>query len=605
MRLLRDLVGHTLSGRYRVVASVAGGGMGEVFRGHDLLLDRKVAIKVLQPSLASEPELVERFKQEARSAARLNHPNIVSVHDWGAEDDRTYYMVMEYVPGTDVREVLTLGGPLDPGQAVETIASVCEALSVAHAAGLVHRDIKPENILIARDGTVKVTDFGIAAVADADFTLPGGTIPGTIRYMSPEQARGEDATLSSDIWAAGAMLFELLTGAPLFDGGGMETLQRRAVEQPRLPSEMDPSLPAVLDDIVAGACDPDPERRYENAHEMARELRLAPIPSGAPLNSLLDEVTGDVVLPDMAPTTYIKRRGRRRTRPLRTLALIATSALLLLVGFKAAAALVGPTMIRVPSVVGRDLVKAKREITAAGLLVAVTERARRASTEAGEVLSQSPPRGELEEGKTVSLVVSAGLPLSDVPDLRGMSLDAARVRLHAAQLEMGEVSVEFSLKDKGTVIDQRPANGRQEWGTKVELVVSRGPRQIPVPDVVGLDSTKATDKLAEAGFETSVVEVYSSHVRKGSVVATNPVSGMSVAEGSTIELQVSVGPQYQKVHVPDVRGLSVDQAEVKLSSVGLRWEIENSCDGGTTVVETHPIPGTVVRENTVVALFVC
>ena len=204
-----------------------------------------------------------RFKQEARSAARLNHPNIVSVHDWGAEDDRTYYMVMEYVSGTDLREVLTLRGPVAPGQAIDIVAGVCEALGVAHAAGLVHRDIKPENILIARDGTVKVTDFGIAAVADVDLTMPGGTIPGTIRYMAPEQARGDEATYASDVWAAGALLFELLTGEPLFEGGGLETLQLRAFEQPRRPSEVDAGIPAVIDPLVTTACDPDPIKRYE------------------------------------------------------------------------------------------------------------------------------------------------------------------------------------------------------------------------------------------------------------------------------------------------------------------------------------------------------
>src|SRR5918992_2841729 len=193
-----DLVGEALSHRYRLVARVAGGGMGEVYRGHDLLLDRTVAVKVLQPSLAADPDLVHRFKEEARSAARLSHPNIVAVHDWGAEDDKTYYMVMEYVSGTDLRDLLVSRGSLEPVQSATIMASVCDALYVAHSRGLVHRDVKPENILVARDGTVKVADFGIAAMIDADRTAPGGTIPGTLRYLSPEQARGEEATSSAD-----------------------------------------------------------------------------------------------------------------------------------------------------------------------------------------------------------------------------------------------------------------------------------------------------------------------------------------------------------------------------------------------------------------------
>src|SRR5918999_748966 len=217
-----DLVGEVFSHRYRLEARIAGGGMGEVYRGHDLLLDRTVAVKVLQPSLAADPELVQRFKAEARAAARLSHPNIVAVHDWGAEDDKTYYMVMEYVSGSDLRDLLVSRGAIEPAHAAAIMASVCEGLFVAHSRGLVHRDVKPENILLARDGTVKVADFGIAAMVDADRTTPGGTIPGTLRYLSPEQARGEDATAASDIWAAGAVLCELLTGNPPGSGSGAD-----------------------------------------------------------------------------------------------------------------------------------------------------------------------------------------------------------------------------------------------------------------------------------------------------------------------------------------------------------------------------------------------
>src|ERR687896_1750975 len=231
MRRLRDLVGQTLSGRCRLVTRLAGGGMGEVFRGQDLLLDRTVAVKVLQPSLAADPDLVELFKAEARAAARLTHPNVVAVYDWGFDDERTYYMVMEYVPGTDVRDVLVGRGFVAPIQAAEIVACLCDALGAAHAGGLVHRDVKPENVLIARDGTVKVADFGIAVVVDADHTVPGGGVPGTLRYLSPEQAQGHEATWASDVWAAGAVLAELLTGQPPLQGAGADLLHRRAGEE--------------------------------------------------------------------------------------------------------------------------------------------------------------------------------------------------------------------------------------------------------------------------------------------------------------------------------------------------------------------------------------
>ena len=214
MRLMRDLVGETFSHRYRLIARVAGGGMGDVYRAHDLLLDRAVAVKVLQPGLAADPDLVARFKAEARAAARLTHPNVVAVYDWGEESERTYYMVMEFVPGTDLRDVLVGQGRLEAAQAAAIVADVCDALAAAHESGLVHRDVKPENVLIAPGGKVKVADFGIAAVADTDRTAPGGVIPGTLRYLAPEQARGAHAGTAADIWAAGAMLYELVTGHP-------------------------------------------------------------------------------------------------------------------------------------------------------------------------------------------------------------------------------------------------------------------------------------------------------------------------------------------------------------------------------------------------------
>ncbi len=603
MRVLRDLVGETLSGRYMLVSRVAGGGMGEVFRGHDLLLDRPVAVKVLQPSLAQDPELVERFKEEARAAARLNHPNIVSVHDWGSAGDQTYYMVMEFVSGTDLREVLTLTGPLEPAQAVEVVADVCEALATAHRVDLVHRDVKPENILIARDGTVKVTDFGIAIVIDAERTFPGGTIPGTVRYLSPEQARGEAAVPASDIWAAGALLFELLTGEPLFEGGGIETLQRRAYDNPRLPSELDRSLPRDLDRIVEKACSPDPNERFGDAAEMAQELRMAPVSSAAPLTTLLDDVTGEIRLPDMEPTTF---NPRKRTKGRLHLAgMFLAVAALLLVLITGARALMGPNLVRVPAVTGTELTDARARAEELGLKLSVVDRVRTPDVPEGSIVSQDPERGEIEEGRAIEVVVSQGLPLSRVPDLVGLELAKAKDRLDEAKLEMRTASLEYSAKPKGVVIEQDPADGKLEWGQTISVVVSRGPRPIEVPNVTGMKVEEAQEKLREAGFKTAVLDVYSDSVAKGRVVATSPAGGAIAGEGSEIRLQVSIGPEFQNVRLPDVRGMTVQAATAELQSIGLRVRIEESCPGGSTVVETHPIPGTMVKENSVIALFVC
>ncbi len=604
MRVLRDLVGHTLSDRYRLVSRLAGGGMGEVFRGHDLLLDRPVAVKILQPSLAGDRDLVERFKLEARAAARLNHPNIVSIHDWGAEDERTYYMVMEYVAGTDLREVMTLRGAMDPSAAVDVLVAVCDALTVAHEAGLVHRDVKPENILIARDGTVKVADFGIAIVADADRTMPGGNIPGTLRYLSPEQARGLAATTASDIWSAGAVLFELLTGEPLFEGGGIDALQRRMSEPPRAPSEVRPDVPQVVDEIVLRACDSEPVLRFETAAQMARELRLAPIESGPGVASLLDEITGDIELPDMQPTSYLKRKRKRRGFK-KIAALVAAGVMALLVGFKAMASLLGPTMVPVPKVVGFQLTRAETITEEAGLVLEIDDRVHRLGTRPGEVLEQSPATGQREEGSKVEVVVSAGAPFTRVPKLIGRSVRTASADLRKSHLDLGAIETEFSLEEKGIVLDQDPATGKVRWGSTVNLVVSKGPRPVRVPEVARMTEAEAVKALRRAGFEPVVSAVYSERVREGIVIGTTPTGGETAGEGSEVLVQVSAGPRYEKVRVPDVRGMSVDQARTKLASVGLRVRVEKSCPGGSTVVETHPVPGTVVRENDVIALFVC
>ena len=614
MKVMRDLVGEVLSHRYRLVGRIAGGGMGEVYRGHDMLLDRTVAVKVLQPSLATDPELVNRFRAEARAAARLSHPNIVAVHDWGSEDERTYYMVMEYVSGSDLRDLLVRRGSLDPNHAASIMASACEALAVAHTRGLVHRDVKPENILLARDGTVKVADFGIAAMVDADRTSPGGSIPGTLRYLSPEQARGEDADKASDIWAAGAVLYELLTGSPPSHGTGPEMLRRRATESIEAPSSRDPGLPAELDEVVLRACALERADRYMDASEMARDLRAFSGGSffeSPPVDQLLDNVTGEIRLPDMEPTTFVSNRARRRQMKKRSRfkkALIAVViALFLIVGGRAAAWLFLPQMVPVPELTGISKTAAAAEAEAAGFEVAVIDRERTPDVPRGHVIEQTPADGELKEGSTIELVVSAGPPLSKVPELVGLELDQVEKRLAARELEVGSVIKKYSQEPEGTVLSQIPAGGKAEWGSAVDLVVSKGPEPTEVPNVVGKKAAKAEAILEDAGLVPRLIDAYSDDVEEGHVISTDPIATSMIGEGSEVQVYVSIGPQFEKLKMPDVRNMSVDSARAKLEGLGLRVEVVESgqCKGGSTVVETDPIAGETVRENDKVAVFVC
>ena len=612
MRVMGDLVGGVLSHRYRLVARIAGGGMGDVYRGHDLLLDRTVAVKVLQPSLAADPDLVHRFKAEARAAARLSHPNIVAVHDWGAEDDKTYYMVMEYVAGSDLRDLLVNRGSIDPAQACAIMTDVCDALYVAHSRGLIHRDVKPENILLARDGTVKVADFGIAAMVDAERTAPGGTIPGTLRYLSPEQARGEDATSSSDIWAAGAVLCELLTGRPPGTGSGVDLLRRRASEDIEPPSKTRDGIPEELDDIVMKACALESVDRYVTADLMARDLRAVAgdVPEAPGVDVLLDHVTGEIRLPDMEPTTFVSGRARRkqlRKRKLRTRLLVAVPLALLLIGGGVAAAqwLFGPQMVAVPDLEGRSRKSAALLAQERGLQLEVVDRRRTGGSQPGEVIEQAPRSGELEEGSAIEIVVSAGYPKLPVPDVVGLTLKATEARLRVHKLEPDNVSYEYSMKPQGTVISQDPATGSLEWYSKVDLVISKGPEPVTVPDVTDRSASAATKTLEAAGFVAVTVNTYSDDVAKGDVISTDPAEGQVIGKGSEVRVYVSIGPEFRELKMPDLRGVSLGAAKTKLDGMGLRYRVIRSCAGGSTVVETDPIAGTTVRENHRVALFVC
>ena len=608
---MRDLVGELLSERYRLVARIAGGGMGEVYRGHDLLLDRAVAIKVLQPSLATDPDLVTRFKEEARAAARLNHPNVVAVHDWGAADEHTYYMVMEYVAGTDLRDILVGKGPVDPAHAAEIAISMCEALAAAHRTGLVHRDVKPENVLIARDGTVKVADFGIAAVVDAERTVPGGTILGTLRYLSPEQAAGREAGFLSDVWGAGAVLFELLTGSPPQGGTGAELLRRRAVEAPLPPSSFEPLVPAELDEVVLKACAVDPEERYTDALEMASALRLAAsgLKSEAPsMKELFVDLTDEIRLPDMAPTGWVTGRRKKRSggRPS-----MFKFALVLLViaglafgGWRGASALMAPKEVDVPRVTGRPLADATLAAEEAGLTIEVLGKKRDESIPEGSVISQEPLGGVLLEGKAIGVFISRGLPLAKLPDLTGMKQEAAEEQLADLNLGVGEVTKKFSTDfADGEVMNQSVAPGKLQWGKTVDLVVSKGPESLEVPSVIGIKAEAAAAALTEAGFGVERVDVYSDEVPVGKVVYIDPDAEL-VPEGTEITMAVSLGPEFEEVKMPDVRGSSVDSATAKLEGMGLVVDVRRSCPG-STVQESDPIAGTKIHEGDLVTLFVC
>ena len=610
MPTVNDLAGTTLSHRYRLMSTVAGGGMGTVYRAHDLLLDRAVAVKVLSPALSSEPALVARFKQEARAAARLSHPHVVAVHDWGWAAPDTYYIVMELVSGSDLREVLVQRGRLAETEATEIVAAVCDGLQAAHDLGLVHRDIKPENVLIDRAGRVRVADFGIAAAVDAEGTMPGGSIPGTLRYLAPEQAAGMDAAAYTDVWAAGALLFELVTGRPPEQGGGLELLRRRAVEAIAVPSEVMPGIDPEIDRVCERACAVDPHARYASAAEMAAELRSLSgrDTSRLTLAGLAGDVTGDERPHDMEPTTRVARssaRGRG-ARGARRLAAGAAAIVVLAGAARGVAALTAPGDIPVPNLVGVSKAEAVRTLEELGLEAVIEGRARSWGYERGAVVRQSPPDGVLKEGSRVELFLSVGPPRVSLPTLTGLPLEVAERRLAARGSSVGELEHRHADDPAGTVIGHSPGPGMIPFGRAVNLVVSKGPRMVGVPEITGLSKKEAVAAIRAVGLEPVVVDAYSDEVAAGELVGTNPAAGTSVAEGSKVEILVSVGPRYEELEMPDVRGMTVHAATAQLEGMGLRVQVRQSCGGGGSIVaDTDPISGTTIRENDLVVLFVC
>ncbi|MDQ3954861.1 MAG: protein kinase, partial [Actinomycetota bacterium] len=516
MQLITDLVGRTLSGRYRLTVRLAGGHLGEVYGARDELLDRPVAVKALNPALVTDDAVVERFRYEAQTAARLSHENAVVVYDWG-EDGGTYYMVMEHIPGTDLRDLLVMHGSLAAGQAVEILTQVCDALGAAHARGLVHKDLTPENILIDNDGTVKVSDFGIGAVTGLEEITSSG-MSAAIRYVSPEQALRFEPSATSDVWAAGAILAETLTGRLPLQGAGTALLERRAHEQPVPPSKVDSRVPRDLDDIVLRACALDPAKRYFDGSEMAAALRRAAVrsvPEAPPLRSLLADAV-ELDIPKVESARFVKEgvtgrhsEPRLRLRLGRILLVIILLGLLGFGTYRGVSYVSAPLEVAVPRVLSQDISEARAALSDQGLDAAIVAERFDRNAPKGEVLSQSPEGGMLVEGSRVSLIISKGPPDVAVPKFANSTLAMARTRIKGYGLKIGRVIERYSGKKRGTVLKQIPNSSEMQWGSTLHLVVSKGPPPVKVPQVAGMSRADARHKLKKHGLRVEFLEAYS------------------------------------------------------------------------------------------------
>jgi serine/threonine-protein kinase len=608
MKLMTDLVGRTLGGRYRLDARRAAGVSGDAYSAEDVLLQRSVVVKVTEGA-GRVAESLDPWRTVAQAAARLSHPNVVRVHDWGMEND-LIYLVTEPTDGTDARDLLVAKGSIEPLQAAEIIACVCDALVASHSLGLIHHDICPENILISASGDVKVADFGIAPVQRERHSNSSGMSSG-LRYMSPEEAAGFPPTASSDIWAAGAVLSEMLTGKPPLQGTGSELLVRRASENPIAPSLVDARVPKELDEIVLRACALDPVDRFADASDMAHMLRRASVrslPDAPQMNELIDEVTGEIYLPDLERRKEPRKGKPSRKKP-RGVRVGRLALLIFLIGALITGAVLGfrsflaPDMVDVPSISGMTLADAKGR--ALDFEILVSDREYDDVIPRGAVIAQTPDSGELEEGSDIGVVLSLGPPPVRVPDVAGMPTAGARSGIEELGLLVGKTLHRYAPVPSGKVVKQLPASGKLEVGSEVHLVISKGPRPVELPAIAGALSADALDALADVGLRAKVLKVFSDDAQEGLVVSTDPEAGTTVSRGESIEVYVSAGPQFEDVTVPDVRNLTPERATARLETAGLGARVVTSCGGGDLVVDTSPVAGSTLQENDPVTLFVC
>jgi serine/threonine-protein kinase len=537
-----------LGNRYELGEVLGYGGMAEVRHGRDLRLDREVAVKTLRPDLARDPTFQNRFRREAQSAASLNHPAIVAVYDTGEEGGAggvaVPYIVMEYVHGRTLREVLDHEGRLLPHRALEILADVLQALDYSHQHGIIHRDIKPGNVMLTRTGDVKVMDFGIAralTAAHASMTQTA-TVIGTAHYLSPEQARGEHVDARSDIYSAGCLLYELLTGTPPFTGDTPVSVAYQHVrENPIPPSEINPEVSPAIDSIVMKALAKNPANRYQSAAEMCADIERALTGRAVLATPLLVE---DVVGPAAPTTTQQVVPASRRRQALGYL-LLAILALIVLVtvAFVTRSLIAGD--VSVPNVQGKPLASAERALTQAGLQVGHVRSEFDAAAK-NTVIRQSPlPMLQVSKGSRVNLVVSRGIQYVRVPPLLGLSLAEARTVLTADGLTVGRVTRQ-NVSTRGTVpnpvLKSVPTQGtRVRVHTSVSLVVASN--NVQVPNVFGYPQAVATQVLQQSGFRVTVLtQRVNSPSSYGDVVFQSPVGGGYAPAGSAVTITIGTAP---------------------------------------------------------------
>jgi eukaryotic-like serine/threonine-protein kinase len=609
-----------IDGRYKVLRRLGSGGMADVFLAEDQQLGRQVALKLLYGRFAADPDFVERFRREARAAAGLQHPHVVSVYDRGSWDD-TYYIAMEYLPGRSLKDLIRQEAPVDPIRAIDITIQILKAARFAHRRGVIHRDLKPHNVIIDDSDQAKVTDFGIARAGASDMTETG-SIMGTAQYLSPEQAQGHAVEAASDLYSIGVVLYELITGQVPFDGEAAVTIALKHVsEPPRPPHEINPRVPPELELVVLWVLNKNPADRPSNADEFitALEGARASIRSGgsaqntAAMAALVagGGVAAVAAFPAPAPYSGPSTNGTgehdEERRPGWLPWLIALALVLLVAGGAGAAYLLTrPTQVTVPPVTGDQLNVARDIVQNAGFQVAVINVPSNRSS--GVVIGEDPAGGaKADKNSTVSLSVSQGPSAVSVPSVVGQSQSSAQAALRRAHLKSRIVSRSSSQFPQGQAIGTDPRSGQAVApGTQVTLFISSGPAKKPIPDVTGQTASAARSQLTNAGFTVTSTNQTSTTDTPGNVLSQSPAGGTSAAPGSSVNIVVAQAPK--NVSVPSVVGQKASAAANQLSGAGFKvvrqkQDVTDPTQAGKVIKQT-PAGGQKVKPGGTVTIIV-
>ncbi|ORT99627.1 Serine/threonine protein kinase PrkC, regulator of stationary phase [Anaerovibrio sp. JC8] len=587
------MIERVLARRYEIQEHIGGGGMADVYRAHDKLLDRSVAVKILHAQFANDAEFIEKFHREAKGAAKLTHQNIVNIYDVG-EDEGSHFIVMEYVAGHTLKEYIQENGCLEPVEAARIARELACALEAAHKNNLVHCDIKPHNILIMDDGHIKVTDFGIARAVSSSTMTYGGNVMGSVHYFSPEQAKGTAITTKSDVYSLGVVLYEMLTGTLPYNGETSVSIALKHLQEEPVPiRQIKPSVPAVLEAIVQKAMNKDPMLRPTSTDmyvDLDQALAMMQGKSGSVAVSTpaaADDPFATQVIPRVTPEMLQQNQSAQSyggadydygyddgydedleddegslKKLIKTKKFILGLVAILILGFFAGSFLSfgnfwSSVEVEVPDVVGRQVEIARDMLEEKNLRVKVAE-AYDANVPAGQVVSQYPEAGIMvKEQRQVTIYISKGGEELTMPDLKGMSRSNAEAKLNKMGLKIGAVYEEESNEPAGTVLKQDPGNGSKvHKGQTVDFTVSKGPKKtgVTIPDYSGMSVDSVKSNLAANKLTLGTVKEQTSSQPKGTVIGQSPAAGSEVKEGGAVNIIVSSGQAAQAPAKPTDTG---------------------------------------------------